>query len=104
MFDTVLILPQPWDSQYPRTSIKAFNGIKEKEEVAVLWNLLTKDIPDPFKGLLNIKLWEYALSNSLKDAVYKDEIELIYNEDMSVSEIENLLNFVTNIHLCKLPK
>ena len=54
-FDTVPISTPPADKRYPRTSMKAFNGMKEEEEVAVLRHLLPKDAFNPFKGPLNIK-------------------------------------------------
>ena len=85
-FDTVTISPPPADKWYPRVSMKAFNGTKE-EEVAVLRHLLPKDASNPFKGSFNIKLRKYAPRNGLKDAVYEDVIELLYNKDMSDFDI-----------------
>ena len=55
---------------------------QKEEEVAVLRHLLPKDASNPFKGLLNI-LGLYAPHNDLKDAVYKDVVELLYKENMS---------------------
>ena len=44
---------------------------------------LPKDASILFRGPLNILVVVYAPRNGLKDAVYKDVIELLYNEDMS---------------------
>ena len=77
--------------------MKAFNGTKE-EEVTVLRHLLPKDASNPFNNPLNIKLCKYAPRNGLKDAVYEDVIEILYNEDMSVLDvyvsIQNILKAV----------
>ena len=79
--------------------MKAFACTKE-EEVAVLRHLLQKDASNPFKNPLNI-LGAYAPRNGLKDAVYKDVIELLYNEDMSDIDvyvsIQDLLKAVFRI-------
>ena len=82
MFDTVSISPPPADKRYPRASMKCFNSTKE-EELAVLRHLLPKYASNIFKGPLYKKPREYAPRNGLKDAVYKDVIELLYNEDIS---------------------
>ena len=98
-FETVPISPPPADKRYPRASMKAFNGTKE-EEVAVLRHLLPKDASNPFKGPLNI-LGAYAPRNGLKNAVYKDVIEQLCNEDMSDLDvyvsIQDLLKAVFRI-------
>ena len=80
-FTTVPISPSPADKRYPRASMKAFNGTKE-EEVAVLRHLLPQDASNPFKGPLNI-LSDFAPCNGLRDAVYVDLIELLYNDSMN---------------------
>ena len=96
-FDTVPFSSPPADKRYSRASIKAFNGTK-KEEVAVLRHLSPKYTSFPYKGPLNINLWEYALRNGLKDAVYKDIIQLLNKKGMSDLDvyvsIQDLLNAV----------
>ena len=99
-FDTVPISPPPADKRYPYASMKAFNDTK-KEEVAVLQHLLLKDVPNPCKGPLNIKLRKYAPHNGFKDAVYQDVIELLFNEDMSDLDVyvsnQDLINVVFRV-------